>query len=511
MASINTGVSKNYRFVKSAKLIAVLTLGSRLLGVFREYAFSHFFAATPLMSSFTIAFLVPNLARKLFGEGALTSSFIPIFSRIREQDGDEDAKKLAGSVFTLLTAVLTVLLILAELGLLITSRFTWGPTLSLTAILMPYMVMICVTAFFGGVLNSLNRFAAPAIAPMLLNVVLIASIWGSAAVMDVDMNTQLRLIAYSVLAAGLLQVGLQVWWLNSCGFRIKPNFNWSSTAVRQIMVMMGPMIVGLSGVQVNTFFDHIIAAKWVEDGQGPAILRYSQYISHLPLAVFGTALATAIFPLLSQRRAQKDHEGFAEVVEMGLRTAVFISVPAAVGLIMVANPVVRIICEHGLFTKADTVRVVTAIHWYCLPICAFAAMHIMVRAFYSLEDSKTPMRISLFNLVLNLALNVALVFRFKEAGVAMATAITGNLQAIMLAVCLRKRIPDIPWRPVASTAIRSLLAVAVMIGAILALRSVFSLGEWSDFILSTIAGALSFAVAAKLLKLEEMRILLRRN
>ncbi len=479
-----------------------------MLGVIREYAFSHFFGATPLLSSFTVAFQVPNLARKLFGEGALTSSFIPILTRTREAHGDGEAGKFAGAILTLLSTVLTVLLILTEAGLLITSRFTWGPTLSLTALLMPFMVLICVTAFFGGVLNTINRFAAPAIAPMLLNVIIISATWVGGAWLNLEERAHFTLIASGILVAGALQVALQMVWLKAAGFRVTLNWDWSSPAVRKVMTLMAPMILGLSAVQLNTLADTFIAFFMVEDGRGPAVLRYAQYMSNLPLGIFSTALATAIFPLLSQRAARNDGRGFADAVETGLRAALYIAIPAGIGLILIAKPMVQLLFEHGEFTSSDTTRVSQALSCYCLALWAYSAQQIIVRAFYSQQESKTPVRIGLVSLGLNLVLNVVLVIRYGEMGVALATAVSGSVQAIALGIAFSRRLPGLKWRIVGSTGLRSIVASMLMTIAVVVTRSLLDTSTWAGFLSTVGVGIVTYAIASRALKLEEMKVLL---
>ena len=222
--SINHLVSQTHRFVGPAKLIAVLTFGSRILGLLRETVYSHIFGASPLLSAFRVAFQVPNLFRRMFGEGALTSSFIPVFTRCRETEGEDEARRLAGGVLTLVTAVLLALLLLAELGLLLVSRFTWNETLNLTAIMLPYMVLICLTAFFAGLLNVLNRFGVPAMAPIILNVAIIVTALVSPLVVDMSPARHMTVLAVAVLVAGVLQVGSQILWVRVTGFSIRINF-----------------------------------------------------------------------------------------------------------------------------------------------------------------------------------------------------------------------------------------------------------------------------------------------
>jgi putative peptidoglycan lipid II flippase len=479
-------------------------------------AFSHFFGASRLLSAFTIAFQLPNLARRLFGEGALTSSFIPVFTRTREIDGDDAAKKLSGSVFTLLAVILTGLLLIAELSLLIISFFIWGPTLELSAILLPYMLLICVTAFFGGVLNGLNRFAAPAIAPMLLNIVMIVTTWAGASLLHLDDRPHIIMVSCSVLVAGVLQLALQIHWLRTCDFHIKVNFDWRAPAVRRIVMLMAPMMLGLSAIQFNTFLDSMIALWLVADGKGPAILRYSQELSHLPLGIFATALATAIFPLLSKRSAQNDDAGFVEVVETGVRTALFIAIPAGVGLSMVATPLIRVLLEHGSFEAEDTPRVALSLICYNLGLWAYSAQQIIVRAFYSREDSRTPVRIALVMLALNFALNIVLVLTpLRESGVALATAITGSIQTIWLAAKLAQRIEGLRWRRIISTTVRSLVGSGAMAIPIWLLQSHWEgspVSKWVDATHLTtyvVVGAVVYFLAARALRLEEGAILMR--
>jgi len=513
-----SAVPTHHRFVGSAKLIALLTLASRVLGVVRESAYSQFFGASPLLSAFRIAFQIPNLARRLFGEGALTASFIPVFARTRAAQGEESARRLAGGTFTLLTAVLLGLLAAGEFSLLVVMIWRQGPALSLTVLLLPYMLLICLTAFFAGILNAEHRFAAPAIAPMLLNVVMIAAVWIGGSVMRLETYTHLQFVAWSVLLAGVLQLALQVAWLRSCRFRMVLNCAWNESGVRQIMRLMAPMVVGMSALQINTFCDSMIAFFLVEDGKGPAILGYAQYMSNLPLGIFGTAVATAIFPLLARYIAAKDLDGFQRSVEAGLRTSLYISLPAAAGLMLVASPLVRVLFESDQFTPSDTRRVVLALMLYCSGIWAYAVQQMLVRAFHSMENSRTPVRIACVMVVLNFALNMLLVRTpLQEAGVALGTAITSSLQAILLALTLNRSLPGIRWRSIMLSTTRCLLATLLMSTLVWVLRGVSPLGpvlpanDLLHLVVCTTLGLAVYYAATRLLGLEEGMIILGRR
>ncbi len=494
-----------------------MTLASRVLGLAREMAFGYFFGISTQLSEFRIAFQIPNLTRRLFGEGAITSSFIPVFAKCRIAEGDEAAKRLAGGVLTLVVAILTAILVITEIGLLLAQWNTSRPVVYLTIILLPYMVLICATAILAGVLNSLHRFAAPAIAPILLNVIMISATWLGGSWMKLEPNEHLRLIAYSVLVAGILQVAIQYFWLRAIDFRIVPNMNWRSPYVRRVVMLILPMIVGVSAIQLNTFVDSIIAFLLVEDGKGPATLGYAQYLGHLPLGVFSTAIATAIFPLLSQNVAERDEVGFVKSLDSGLRTSLFIAIPSAVGLIMIAPLLVRLLYQRGEFTPDDSERVVTALICYCLGLWAYALQQVLVRGYYAKENMKTPVRISLAMVGLNFILNVILVQTvLREAGVALATAITASLQVVLLAILMKENVCELSWRLIAWSGLKACVAAALMGGVLWimgedsALGAGLPIGDWTRLLVSVGIGAIVYAVAARILKCDELNILLRK-
>jgi len=511
-------MAPHHRFVGSAKLISLLTLASRILGVVREHVYSQYFGASPLLSAFRVAFQIPNLGRRLFGEGALIASFIPVFTRTRQTAGEETSARLVGGVFTLLAAVLLALLALAEVVVLVLMWWFRGPALNLTAALMPYMVFICLTAFFAGVLNALHRFAAPAAAPILLNVMIIGAAWVGGSLLNLDAYANLWLIAGAVLVAGVLQLAMQLGWLRACRFRMIINRDWRAPAVRQVMKLMAPMMLGMSALQINTFMDSMIAFFFVADGRGPAILGYSQYMGNLPLGIFGTSVATAIFPLLARHMAAKDQVAFARSVEAGLRVSLFISIPAGVGLMLLARPLVRLLFEGGEFTAADTQRVVLSLNIYCLGIWAFATQQMLVRAFHSMEDSRTPMRIACTVVVLNFILNLILVQTWlQEAGVMLATAITSSIQAVALVVALNRRLVGISWRNVIASALRCVLATAIMGGVVWGLRGASPLGailpdsDLVQLVVCSSVGAGVYLLVTRLLRMEEGASILGRR
>lgn len=455
-------VSEEQRVVASTRLIAGLTLLSRILGLARECVYARFFGTGVLLSAFRIAFMIPNLARRLFGEGALSAAFIPVFTRALRDPDPQHARRLAGAVLTMLAAVLVGLLLTVELGLLVAHALRPGLTLRLTAIMLPFMAFICVAAYLGGLLNVLGRFAAPAASPMLLNTLVIAAVLLGAHVMGWSGQSLIYAACGGVLAAGVAQVCLLIASLRATGFRPAVNRHWSHPDVRAVTRSMMPMMIGLSAVQLNTMADMLIAKFFVPDGRGPAVLGYAHFIYQLPLGVFGVALATAIFPLLASRAAADDGVGLSDAVMRGVRLSLFVMLPASVGLILIAEPLVVLLFEGGAFDAAGTPRVSRTLVFYALGLCAYAVQHILVRTFYAVRAHRTPARVAAAAVGVNLALNLILVGPLRESGVALATAISATLQVGCLTFLLRRRLPELRLRPVGAGLVRSAVATIAM-------------------------------------------------
>jgi putative peptidoglycan lipid II flippase len=489
-----------------------------VLGFAREATYGYFFGTGPVLSSFRIAFMIPNLSRRLFGEGALSAAFIPVFVRTLQAGDSEHARRLAGGVLTLLGAVLLGLIAIGEVFLLGAEAMHRSLTLRLTALMFPFMGFICMAAFLGGLLNTLGKFGAPAASPMILNAFVIAGILVAAFALGLANQVRLVYVAcLAVLVAGVAQVGVQIFALRHTGFRPALNFDWSQPELREIVAFMAPMIVGLSTVQLNTMFDKLIALFFVPDGQGPAVLGYAHFLYQLPLGVFGIALATAIFPVLAEQAARNDRPALAGAIDRGLRLSTFIALPATVGLILVSTPLVKVLFQRGEFGAEGTGRVAFAVACYSIGLCAYSAHHILIRAFYSIKDSTTPARVSVIVVAFNLALNLVLVFPLREAGVALATAISAILQVAWLGVILAKRTGSMRIRALAANVGKTAIATAVMgtaVWAIVADRSLSFAVDWPAWAKVAVAvpvGCAVFAGIAKLLRLTELDALLRRH
>ena len=340
----------------------------------RDMAFAYFFGAGALMDSWAIAFKIPNLTRRLFGEGAAASSVVPIYTEQLQRD-PQKAHRLAMSIVTVVFVGLSAVTLLAEVFIWLYYAY-WATydstklTLALSGIMLPYAVLICVVALLAGVLNTHRHFAAPAVAPALLNVCIIGAL-STTWVLDISPRLHAFIVAAAVLVAGFAQLGIHLPPLWSRGIPLRPAWDVMSGPFRRMFFLMGPMALGLAATQINTLVDDFMAL-WlsgsVEKGQSFTLLGYAigyplweGAVSHLfyaqrlyqfPLGVFGISLATAIYPEMSANAAGRDFESLCRTISRGLRCTVFVALPATVGLLLIGRPIVAVIFERGEFTAA---------------------------------------------------------------------------------------------------------------------------------------------------------------
>ncbi len=508
------------RFESSARVIAALTFGSRVLGLIRDTLLAYLFGTAELLSAFRIAFLVPNLARRLFGEGALNSAMIPILTEDLHRNGEDSARALFGRVITLMLVVLLGLVAVGEAAIFGWSLLAPDPALDLMMVLLPYLVFICLVAAAGGALNVRGHFAAPAIAPMLLNLGIISAAVVGVWMLGLRERSLLYALAVGVLASGVLQLFLMARALRAVRFSPILSTGWRDPRLATLLRLMGPMVVGLSAFQLNALFDQLLAYWFIEvPGKGrvgPAVIANAQEIYQLPLGVFGVAIATALYPALASRAAAGDERGVGEAAARGLRLCLFIAMPSAVGLMFVAGPLVSVLFERGAFDAADTARVAGAVGVYAIGLPAYFAHHVIARAFYALKDSRTPLRTALVMIAVNLCLNLLLIGPFEERGLGMATSVTAILQSAYLLRRLRGRLAEAPLPGLAGGCGRMLIPLGVMTAVLAGVRLAldrFGAGESAGAHLATMvpAAVIVYAAAAKLLGIEELGAVFHRD
>jgi putative peptidoglycan lipid II flippase len=490
-------------FVWHAKLIGGLTFVSRVLGMARESVASYFFGAGAIWSAFTVAFTIPNLFRKLFGEGALSAAFIPLYAQQVKHNHPEEAARFAVASVNLLCAILIGLTVVGELGLWVTT-LVWDMrpdrllTVKLTAVMLPYVLLVCGTAFMGGMLQVHRRFGATAATPIVLNLFLILAI-GSAAVFW-DLKTPagqtagVFWLSAVVLVAGVAQVLVLVPSLRAVGFRFQPILHFWTPQVQRMLKLTLPVALGAGVLQLSVMLDKGISMLLAQghDAAGNLIthfnllgyairypmvegaaarLNWAQFMYQFPLGVFAIALATAIFPKLSTDAHELDQGEFKGILRRGLEACLFIGLPASVGLIAVRYPATQLLFQHGKFTAEDTRLVALSTALYSSAVWAFSIQQILNRAYYALHDTVTPLILSVITLVVNLAVEIPLLWTpLSEAGMAAGTAISFALQSVVMLVLLRRRVGSLGLsrsvRPVA----KMLVATVLMWGACVAVQ-----------------------------------------
>jgi len=455
-------VSREHHFISSARLIIALTLVSRILGMLRDAICSRCFGAG-VLHYFYIPFLIPNLARRIFGEGALSAALIPVYTEQLHKD-KQAAKALASSVITLLVIILAAITLLGMCAFY--AYWHWLSDqgdksrliLSLAAIMLPYLISICLVAAIGGLLNVHRHFAVPAATPILFNIFIIVGVICFRGYFGDTLWQQVYVIAVAVLLSGFAQLLLQYPALRKVGLSLRFRFSFRDEGLRKIFRLMAPMIVGLAAVQINTLLDMLTAyylsatpqtgSTFTLAGQvfeypvkegSVTYLFYAQRCYQFPLGVFGIAFATAIFPFLSSFAAQKDFRQFSDTLAQGFRLVIFIGLPATVGMILVRLPMVKVIFEGNEFTAADSSHTARALFFYSLGIVAYFVQQLLVRAYYSFQDSVTPVKVAVRMVGANLVLNLILIWPLGTGGMALSTAFCATAGGVVLLVVLIKR------------------------------------------------------------------------
>jgi len=443
-------------FEKHARTVSLLTLVSRFSGLARDAAQSRVFGSGPIMDAFFIAFQLPNLFRRLFGEGALGASFTPVYAKL-QQDAPHKAKLFASVTIASLAVVLAALTLVGEAVVVSLPIFFPKEQLAyqLMSIMLPYMPLICVVALMGSILNVHGKFAVAAASPMILNAAIIAASGGVSYMYGgIEKVLHVQIVAWSVLVAGLLQLSWMMWSMRGYGVRLSLQWHGCRDSLRTMLTTMLPMMLGLGVFQINTFVDSVIASYPTLVGptilgmQFPlmegsnAAMNYATRLYEFPLGVFGIAIATAIFPTLSRQASQPAL--FAHTLRRGIRMALFIGLPASAGLIVVRTHLTTVVFQGGKFSPDDTIRVATILLGFAPAVAAFSLMQTMTRAFYALGDTATPTRISIWMVCFNFILNCTLIWTpLNTSGLAWSTTICAFIQAAILMYLLHGRVNNL--------------------------------------------------------------------
>jgi putative peptidoglycan lipid II flippase len=465
-----TSPAASPQLARSAGVIGAATMTSRVLGLIRDQVLAFLFGAGDQMDAYNIAFRIPNLVRDLFAEGAMSAAFVPTFTRTLANEGRERAWRLGSLV---VNALLLATGIIVVLGMVfagpITTAFAGAYaevpgklelTTSLTRIMFPFLALVAVATALMGMLNSLHRFFIPAVSPAMFNVGSIICTVGLAPVMPLFGLPVIVAPAIGVLVGGFLQMAVQWPSLRREGYHYRPVLDFRDEGLRRVLVLMGPGVVGLAAVQINLFVNSILATA--EGTSAVSALSYAFRLMYMPIGIFGVSIATAVVPTLSRHAARNDTAGMRDTVSSGLRMMLMLNVPATVGLIVLATPIVALIFEHGAFTPAHTAATASALAFYAPGLVGYSAVKIAVPSFYSLRDSRTPVIVSAATVLLNVLLNLTLVHVMGFTGLALGTASSAIFNAGTLLWLLRSRLGGIDGRRVAASFARISGASIVM-------------------------------------------------
>lgn len=480
--------------LRSAGVVGAFTGLSRVLGLVRTALMGSLFGTSLTMSAFALAFRVPNLFRRLFGEGALSAAFVPVFVEARRERGDPGAWELAVRVFCLLAVFLTIIVALVQIGITAALWVGLEPSSSLgrrllvaaplVRLLMPYMVFICLVALCMGMLNAHRHFALPAATPCLLNVVWISVlavlVWRGGTPPEAGLDPRVFWVAWGILAAGLVQLAIQFPLLRKLGFRLRWRGPGGDPAVKRILVLLLPAALGASITQLNVLVDTMLA-YWIGD-YAAAALYFSERLIYLPLGLFATALGTVLLPTFSSQSVEEDPDAMGRTVTRSLRNLLYVMIPSAVGLGVLAIPIVRMIFEWNAFQEASVGQVALALQCYAPGLIVFSLAKVFVPAFYGMQDTKTPVKIAAGCVLLNLVLNLIFIRTWpegsKHAGIALGTVLAETVYAVILGWILCRRIRITNWAGVWRSWGISAMGAAIM--ALCAWGSVRGFAAWMD-------------------------------
>jgi len=509
------------RLARSAGLISIATLTSRVLGVARDMVLAALFGAGREMDAFNVAFRVPNLLRDLFAEGAMTAAFVPTFTRTLTNGGRVQAWRLGSLVMNALLVVTGLLVVLGIVFAFPITRAIAGEyaevpgklelTAHLTRIMLPFLTTVAMAAAMMGMLNSLHKFFIPALSPAMFNV---ATIFCAVALVPLMPYVGLQpivAIAIGTLLGGIGQIALQWPALRKEGFRYQPVLSFRDPDLREVLRLMGPGTLGLAAVQINVFVNTYLATT--QEQGAVSWLNYAFRLMYLPIGLFGVSIATAALPEISRHAARQDEASMRRTISGALRLMLMLNVPATVGLVVLAHPIIAALLERGHFRPHDTAATAAALMFYAPGLLGYSVVKIASPSFYSLRDSRTPVTVSVIAVLANLGINLALVRVIGYRGLALGTALAAIFNATALLWLLRRRLHGIDGRRVTVSFVKILLA-SIAMGAAAYLSVAWLETAWpggdlihkaARLLVGILFGVVVLAGSARLLRIEEFQ------
>jgi putative peptidoglycan lipid II flippase len=508
-------MSEKRNIARAAGILGSATMLSRIMGMVRDMVVSRLFGAGLATDAFFAAFQIPNMLRRFFAEGALTAAFVPTFSSTLTKHGEEKARELANTCFTLLTIVMAaitlagILLSPVIVGLMFPGFKAEPGKLELAVLLnrlmFPYIFFISLVALCMGILNTLRHFFTPAISTVFLNISMILAAFCLRGFFEAPITA----LAVGVLIGGCIQLIMQLPVLWSKGFPLRPNFNFSSPEVRSIGLLMLPSVFGVGVYYLNITVSAILASLLPQGSI--SYLYYAQRLFEFPQGVFTASVAQAVLPSMSRQAAVGDIAGMKETLSFGVRLMLFITIPAMAGLMVCSTPIFSLIFMGGAFDYETAVNSAQALLYYSAGLSFVALTRVLAPVFYALKDTKTPVFTALITFIINLCLSLALMGPLKHGGLALATTLSALCNMLLLLWLLRRKIGSFGGNRIMLTALKSSLASIPMAAAVWYGCSFVDWSEAGHKILkvtflggSILCGVAIYFLSVKLLRSEEV-------
>ncbi|MBV5340882.1 MAG: murein biosynthesis integral membrane protein MurJ [Deltaproteobacteria bacterium] len=508
-------MSEKRNIARAAGILGSATMLSRIMGMVRDMVVSRLFGAGLATDAFFAAFQIPNMLRRFFAEGALTAAFVPTFSSTLTKHGEEKARELANTCFTLLTIVMAAITLVGILlspvivGLMFPGFKAEPGKLELAVLLnrlmFPYIFFISLVALCMGILNTLRHFFTPAISTVFLNISMILAAFCLRGFFEAPITA----LAVGVLIGGCIQLIMQLPVLWSKGFPLRPNFNFSSPEVRSIGLLMLPSVFGVGVYYLNITVSAILASLLPQGSI--SYLYYAQRLFEFPQGVFTASVAQAVLPSMSRQAAVGDIAGMKETLSFGVRLMLFITIPAMAGLMVCSTPIFSLIFMGGAFDYETAVNSAQALLYYSAGLSFVALTRVLAPVFYALKDTKTPVFTALITFIINLCLSLALMGPLKHGGLALATTLSALCNMLLLLWLLRRKIGSFGGNRIMLTALKSSLASIPMAAAVWYGCSFVDWSEAGHKILkvtflggSILCGVAIYFLSVKLLRSEEV-------
>lgn len=517
--------------LKAAGTVSMFTVMSRIFGLARDVLSAFVFGSGAVWDSFVLAFTVPNLFRRIFGEGALTSAFLPVAVKTRKQEGMEQAGQVTSALVTLVG-----LLLLAAAGFIGLSTGLWlwlvgaSPGSHLTGflllVLIFYLPFICLSALLQAALNSLKHFALPAFAPVLLNIIWIGCL-GTMLLLfpHASLEAKAFLLAGAVVTAGMLQFCIQIPALGRRGLKLRFSTDFRLAEVRQVFRAMVPVVLALAVMQVNVLVDRLLAQYMIRGSGAVSALFYGNRLIQFPLAVFGIAVGVAVFPSLREYAVEKNDKRVWDILNFGIRILILIIIPSSIGLIVMGRPVIDLIFNWGAFAESSEAaqRVYFVVAAYSTGLLFFCFNILLTRTFHSLDNRVFPAAAAGIMVFLNVGLNLLFLTctPLREAGLALSTSITACVNVIVLAAALVRKYGFRNLKGILPAGVRASAGAAVMGAAVLAAAGCgeWELIAWSGSLIGRLmkvvtgvaGGAALYAVMLVLMRTPELKSILRKH